>query len=68
MTIDIALLKALARRYSPCSYLESGNLYHVSNTKCALFIKGDFISEFAVFPDIPYKIFTVHINGKKIPT
>ena len=44
------------------------NLYHVSNTKCALFIKGDFNSEFVVFPDIPDKIFTVHISGKKIST
>ena len=43
-----------------------GNLYHVSNTICAIFIRGKFPSTFLTFPSFPTKTFNVTIEGKKM--
>lgn len=40
-------------------------LYHVSNTKCAIFIKKEMATRYEEFPVIPDKIFEVNIKAKK---
>jgi len=42
-----------------------GQLYHVSNTLCAVYIQGDFRTTPAVVPAIPDKIFEVTIAGRR---
>ncbi|HEY0262507.1 MAG TPA: class I SAM-dependent methyltransferase [Chitinophagales bacterium] len=42
-----------------------GNLYHVANTMCAVFIKGNFKTETLIKPVLPN--FTYHINLKVKP-
>lgn len=42
------------------------NIYHVSNTLCAIFIRGKFNSEIRDFPEIPNKIFKLNISVEKI--
>ena len=37
------------------------NIYHVSNTLCAIFIRGQFNPKVCEFPEIPNKAFTVDI-------
>jgi len=41
------------------------NLYHVSNTLCAVYIQGDFRTAPAVVPAIPDKAFEVKITGRR---
>jgi predicted O-methyltransferase YrrM len=40
-------------------------LYHVSNTLCALYIQGEFTTSMAVVPAIPDKTFDVTIRARK---
>ena len=42
------------------------NLYHVSNTICAIFIRGKFPSSMLNFPSVPTKTFNVSIEAKKL--
>lgn len=42
------------------------DLYHVSNTLCAVFIRGYHSSKILSFPEVPDKIFQVSIHAKKI--
>jgi hypothetical protein len=42
------------------------NLYHVSNTICAIFIRGKFPTSIINFPSVPTKTFNVSIEAKKI--
>lgn len=42
------------------------NLYHVSNTLCAIFIRGYHSSRILNFPEVPENIFTINISAKKI--
>jgi len=44
-----------------------GNLYHVSNTMCAVYIENrKFRTTFTKFPSTPDKVFTITITTKKI--
>ena len=42
------------------------NLYHVSNTMCAIFIRGKFATTFTKFPTYPNKVFSVNVDAKKM--
>ena len=42
------------------------NLYHVSNTICAIFIRGNFPTSMINFPSVPTKVFNVRIEAKKV--
>lgn len=41
------------------------NIYHVSNSLCAIFIKGKFNAEYKDVPHMPNKLFTVNIEVKR---
>lgn len=44
-----------------------GNLYHVSNTLCAVYIENrKFMTSFTKFPSTPDKVFTITMTAKKI--
>ncbi len=43
-----------------------GHLYHVSNTMCAIFIRGKFATSFTKFPTYPNKAFRVTVEAKKL--
>lgn len=43
-----------------------GNLYHVSNTMCAIFIRGNFNTRAFKVPQTPDKIFKIDIESRKI--
>lgn len=44
-----------------------GNLYHVSNTLCAIYIENvNYKTFFSKFPTIPNKSFEVQVKGKKL--
>lgn len=42
-----------------------GNLYHVSNSMCAIFIRGNFNTTFVENQVYPNKVFKVQVEGKK---
>lgn len=42
------------------------DIYHVSNTLCAIFIQGHHSSKTLVFPEVPDKIFTIKLSAKKV--
>ena len=44
------------------------NIYHVSNTLCAIFIRGQFNSKICTFPEVPDKVFKLDVSIEKINT
>jgi predicted O-methyltransferase YrrM len=42
------------------------HLYHVSNTKCAIFTREKLTSGYKQFPEIPNKVFEITIKAKKL--
>ncbi len=42
------------------------NLYHVSNTLCAIFTREKYPEKFSKFPEIPNKVFEMTMKAKKI--
>ena len=50
-----------------CPYDKRGNLYHISNTLCAIYIpSGVFNTTYTKFPAIPNKRFRVQVTSEKI--
>lgn len=49
-----------------CPEEKRNNLYHVSNTVCAMYMKGKFKTTFEAFPQIPNKKFAVMISAVKL--
>jgi len=49
---------------TPAEY--HNNLYHVSNTICAIFIRGNFPTSMINFPSVPTKVFNLSIEAKKL--
>ena len=45
-----------------CPEEKRGNLYHVSNTNCAINTEEKFEKSFATYPQIPNKKFTVTVS------
>jgi predicted O-methyltransferase YrrM len=45
---------------------ERGRLYHVSNTLCAIYIRGDFATSVVEHPAVPNKVFSVRISARKL--
>jgi predicted O-methyltransferase YrrM len=43
-----------------------GHLYHVSNTKCAVYMQGTFPTTFAKYPGMPKTLFTIKLSATKI--
>lgn len=42
------------------------NLYHISNTMCAVYVLGNFDTSFTIFPQIPNKNFTIRISTTRL--
>ena len=49
-----------------CPKEKRGNLYHVSNTNCAIYTEEKFKTSFATYPQTPNKKFTVTISTSKL--
>ena len=49
-----------------CPEEKIDNLYHVSNTMCAMYTEGKFEKSFAAFPQIPDKKFTVMVSALRL--
>lgn len=49
-----------------CPKEKRDNLYHVSNTLCAIYIHGKFKTTFTTFPQMPNKSFTVKFSVSKV--
>lgn len=49
-----------------CPEEERNNLYHISNTLCAIYINGKFKTTFVTFPQTPNKSFTIKISVVKV--
>lgn len=49
-----------------CPEEKRKNLYHISNTRCAIYINGRFRTTFVTFPQAPNKSFTVKISAAKL--
>ena len=48
-----------------CPAEKRRNLYHISNTLCAVYINGDFKTSEVVYPQIPTKRFSVSISSRR---
>lgn len=42
------------------------NIYHVSNTLCAIFVRGSFDARIVEYPSVPDKTFTVRISARRL--
>jgi len=49
-----------------CPEEKRDNLYHISNTLCAIYMHGKFETTFMTFPQIPNKSFTVKLSVAKV--
>lgn len=49
-----------------CPEEKRNNLYHVSNTICAIYTNGKFKTRFVTFPQIPNKSFTVKLSVARV--
>jgi hypothetical protein len=49
-----------------CPAHERGHVYHVSNTLCAIYIKGNWKKKDIVYPMVPDKTFSVKISAERI--
>ena len=45
---------------------ERGCLYHISNTLCALYIRGEFPTSFVEHPAVPNKVFAVRVTARRL--
>jgi hypothetical protein len=45
---------------------ERGNIYHVSNTLCAVYLRATYPTSFVVHPAVPNKVFTVHVSAETL--
>ena len=43
-----------------------GRLYHVSNTLCAIYTRGEFATSVVEHPAVPNKVFSVRISARKL--
>ena len=48
-----------------CSSKFHPNIYHVSNTLCAIYTTGSYRTTFPIFPQLPNKYFSIQISGNK---
>jgi hypothetical protein len=44
------------------------HIYHVSNTLCAIYTRGEFATSFMVHPSVPTKVFTVRVSASRLPS
>lgn len=48
-----------------CPKDAQGSIYHVSNTMCAIYLRGSFEESYPVSPQLPDKVFTVNLSAKR---
>jgi len=46
---------------------ERRRIYHVSNTLCAIYVRGELRFSIAIYPEVPNKVFTVRISAERLP-
>lgn len=44
-----------------------GGIYHVSNTLCAIYVRGEFKTTMVEHPAVPNKAFSVRISARRLP-
>jgi predicted O-methyltransferase YrrM len=52
----------LAAILDGCPREKRGNLYHVSNTMCAIYAQGTYSTSYPEYPQLPDKTFAVHLS------
>jgi len=57
---------SLAGILDGCPADKRNSLYHVSNTKCAIYIQGQFQASFICYPETPNKSFRVRLSMRPI--
>lgn len=50
-----------------CPYEHRENLYHVSNTMCAIYARQKFKTKFVIFPEMPNKLFKISVSASRFP-
>jgi hypothetical protein len=57
---------SLAGILDGCPPDKRNSLYHVSNTKCTIYIRGTFEAKFKPYPEMPDKNFPIELSAKRI--